>query len=229
MTSITFRPTQKEFDEYKDLFLKRFIKKYGKHDYLVSPESASSQNPNHYQIFLDIDKRPDSVKRAIKNVILKDCEITNFNIAVKVKKIKTNYTGVIGYCMKEIDDIDVITSNISPTLLIQYRDEYRKLSLDKKVDVDRCRVNLRNIHICFKNYWNINRLRLIDEITNYVDDDECNYSDGLFSLNAVKYVLTSMIQNEYQCFNILISKDFDKICRLIQGFMNDNLYDAIVG
>lgn len=218
MTSITFRPTYEEFVKYKSTFLENFVKKWKKHDYLIVPESANQDTANHYQIFLDSDARPDSIKRTLRITILKGIELTNFKIAVKVKKIKTNYHGVIGYCMKEQLDCSKITTNMNHTLLLQYRDDYLKLSAEKRMKVDKVRVNIRNLPDIFCSYVKSNHDRLLDD--NIVGNGKFNYRD-----HDVKVIFLDMLQNGYAMLPVLLNRDLRKIvglCRLaLQGKLTD--------
>lgn len=200
--SITFRPRIEEFEKYADEFVDFFKSKYAKDKFVISPESAGHTVPNHFQIYLDTSSRPDSVKRAILTYI-KKLDIEKPQIALKVKTVRSNEDGVLGYVLKEHKDLEqVFINNLDPNYLLECRDSYLRLSIARKMEVDKIRITERNFYPIFTQYYTSNEEELKQSYIKIHDAEAPTFETKSF----LKFVLQKMVVEGYYCFNLLTNK-----------------------
>lgn len=217
--SITFRPTIKEFEKYREDFVDLFTTKFKEEKYVISPEKAEKDFINHYQIYLEFntEKRPDTIKKTI-NVLYKSYELSYRDVALKVKPIKNNVENVIGYTLKEQDEkLNDVISNFDSKFLNERRLSYLQFQKDKVASFDKVRVNVRTLPEIFKRYVENNHDRLLKD---YNLNGKYNFTE-----EDVKIILLDMGQKEYQMLPIVISKDIKKIIKYLQLFIREKLVD----
>lgn len=105
--SITISPHVKDFNIINSNvdILKNYIQSIST-KYLISLEKGSSDEFTHYQIYIKINRRIDSLRLGIKNLIIKQYNLQHLSSNkrwLRVKTIKSNNDElyVIGYCLKE--------------------------------------------------------------------------------------------------------------------------------
>lgn len=214
MASITFRPTINEYDRFKENFIEKFQKKYKNNEYVITKECGKNNNiDTHLQIFLNTDKRIDNIKRFITNSICKNYNLTNLKIALKIKNIKTNFHGVIGYTLKETNNNldNVIYNKFTKEELLEYKNNYLELNNEKLINYDKKFIKYNNLHIAFKNFIKIN----------WKDEYEIFHSGKEYNnekLNMINIIIERMIADDYHFFQYFISEE-DKQYKIKMGIL----------
>ncbi len=168
--SITYRPYQLEFDNTEENFVEVFHKKFKKDDnkYIISRESAGKERPNHLQIYLRLSKprRQDKMKKTLLNIV-KDYELTSDKVALRVNGISRDESFSIGYVVKEYEDYNEMDIyNLSTDELDKAKEYYLDSIKNKKLSIDRVRINNKNICDCIDNYISHNPMLRRDKYSN---------------------------------------------------------------
>ncbi len=225
--NFTFRPSLQEWDKYKESFLKNFQKQFGKEKYLISQEKGTSEVYNHFQGFIELtkEKRADTFRTAFHRVI-KDFIIAYPKVALKITPIVRDVSICQGYILKEIqaDKIEDFISGDFPILinqgysieyLLQVNKDYESLTNDKKLILDKVRVNARNFYVIFTRYVEVNT----DKIKEYGYD--------LRKTKDTEFLMKRMVQDGYYCFDLLLNpKRFTNIAMNVSLLYNDDIGDG---
>lgn len=225
--NFTFRPTLKEFDEYQELFLKNFKKKFKKEKYLISMEKGTGTVHNHFQGFIELikEKRADTFRTTFNGVI-KDFNLAYPKVALKITPIVRDVSICMGYILKEIEagKIEDFLSGDCPQLLnkgysieylLQVDKDYKELNNNKKIIIDKVRVNARNFYIIYCNYVDINKSKILE------------YGYDLRKTKDTEFVMKRMVQDGYYCFDLLLNpKRFTNIAMNVCLLYNDDIGDG---
>lgn len=217
--NFTFRPTIEEFDEYHKDFVDKFTDKFNKYKYIISYEKGKSDIHNHIQGFIDMSKevRSDNLRKTF-NKIISEYNLKNKDIAMKVKPVVRDAETCAGYILKEYEDIEnnefILYNGYSIEYLLELREKYLKLSLDKKQVIDKVRVNIRNLPEIFRNYYNLHK----SDIDETIEGDINNLDN-----EDVKKILLMMGQTDYYVLPIILSRDFDKIVKYLRLYIKNEL------
>lgn len=220
--SITYRPYMVEFQRTKDMFLKSFVKKFGKDKYIVAPEKANSDDFNHFQIYLRFDKlrRQDTIKKSLLRVIQK-FELTNEKVALKVNGISRDENFSIGYVLKEHKTFDNLYINgITQEELDKAKAYYLEETKKNKIKKDRITINKRNFLDKFKNYIQFNQLKV--EIKDKVIMN-VRFNDARDSIISI---IAKMAKEDYYLMDITANQ-FRGIVDYLNAYYTNTMIDYL--
>lgn len=218
--SITIRPRKEDFDTYLlNMNQEEYQELYGK-KYVVSFEKGQGDEYNHIQSVMTTTKsRSDSVRRMIVKYFSKKHLILT-NISLKVRSIKTNLEGVIGYCLKEGGKTycNGYDQSFLSACLDKYNSHADSQSYDKKSIF---KINPKNYHIQVENYIN-NNLSLKQQVYNSSD------IKTILAKMAVKgYYLTFINDRNalriYQYLQAYLNKSEEEFHRIFDAMEADSL------
>lgn len=202
--SITIRPKQDNFNilHKSPLFIPMLKDKLQK--YIVSEERGTNNVVNHYQCYFQYSKevRSDSVKRSILTVIKKYITLTDEEkkYFLKVKPIKTNLEGTIGYTLKEENTYHTnFTEEELEHYLKCYKEHLKNNSFDNK---EYFRINPKNYH------------RIVER---YIEEHEC--SCDTYDIDNIKDIIGEMINKGYY-FTFLNKRNFDEKTKYLIHYLN---------
>lgn len=219
--SITLRPRLQEFKKINDYkYFDKILKKMKY--YVIGKEKGNCEEISHYQMVLIYNKetRVDTVRRTLINNFKKYIPECDWKIALKVKSIKTNIEGVIGYCLKEgIDNISKLEKE---------EEYYLNLYMKNKVSKDYFRVNSKNYHIYVERYIQIN-----EDFVYQLYKSTCHYKQeamryGLltnkkikvyYTDELIKYIIDNMIIEKYY-FTFLTERNIDRVIGYLRFYLN---------
>ncbi len=221
--NFTFRPTSTEFEKYHESFLNSFKKKFKGAKYLVSYEKGTADVNNHLQGFLELtkEKRADTFRKTF-TALIKDYDISYPKVALKITPIIRDVSICQGYILKELlaDEVSgefptLINKGYTIEYLLKVNEAYKALNNQKKMIIDKIRVNTRNIYIIYCNYVDGNKLKI------------SKYGYDLRKTKDTEFVLKRMVQDGYYCFDLLLNKHrFINIAMNITLLYNDDIGDG---
>lgn len=221
--NFTFRPTLSEFSKYNEEFITKFEKKFKCDKYLISYEKGNSDVINHLQGFIELrkEKRADSFRKTF-NSLIKGYDISYPKVALKITPVIRDVSICQGYILKELQADEVsgefpslINKGYSIEYLLKVDSDYKKLTITKKVIVDKIRVNSRNFYVIFKNYVENNK----EKIKKYGYDTK--------KTKDIEFIVRRMVQDGYYCFDLLLNpKRFTNICMNVGLIHNDDIGDG---
>ncbi len=220
--NISFHPTIDEFKESGCLFIDNIVACYSKDDYLMVKEKGRNNYYTHYQgvVRFDKEKRADKFRQSFHTKIMKDIEVSDLKIALKVTPITKDVLMCVGYCLKEEEDLykSTMTSNMSQDYLEKAHKYYIDYSVKKSFKGDKVRVNKRNIHILTRKYYELNKKRYVSHVSDkYVNAIEKiqKYDRPLMML-----LLADMAMDGYWIGNVLLAKDMDVTIDFLWAYFN---------
>lgn len=214
---VTFRPTLTEFNKYKTDFIEKIKRKYDK--YVFTLEKGKSENYNHYQGFIEFskEKRADNVRKDFCK-ITKEMKISHPKVAIRIKPIHTDPEACLGYVLKEQDEINenIYYGGFDIKYLQKCQEYYKSLKLTDKVILDKERIQIRNLPIIFKNYFDLNENKIVDKLGN----GKMNLTE-----DDVKSIIMLMAQEDYCLLPIILSRDFHKIIKFLRYYIQEKLVE----
>lgn len=219
--SITFRPTIDEFMDYHSDFMDRVASAYPKAKYVLSYEKAGGDSANHIQGFIHIERnvRADSFRRSFQTKVIGDMVIAHPDVAVKLNPITRDVESCIGYTLKEQKDLSgVVYKGYEEHYLLECKEVYRVKSADKRVKMDKVKVNMRCLPEIVKRYCDVYYDKLSSK-------HGLSKRDQMDSFDVYK-VLCAMGQDDYYMMPIILSKDIDKVCLYLKLYLTGKLIEG---
>ncbi len=219
--SVSYHPNMDEFQETKALFKKQFAQHYSKDEYILVPEKGSNQYHNHYQGFIKFtnEKRADAVRKSFNTQVMKDIEVSDIKIALKITPITRDVKLCQGYCLKELKDgyLNDVISNFGENVLVEGQEYYKNIQKTKKTKIDKNRINKRNIHLIFKRFYEAN-------------EEKYGKKEILVELpiTTIIKVLADMIEDGYWMGAIALSPDFHHTVDYLHSIINGKTYEYLL-
>ncbi len=207
--SITIRPrlaTYMKMDELQ--FVQPFFKlKYD--GYILAKEKGKEDYENHYQIYLRTKKptRSDAIRRSIMTLFNKNLPLDEDEkrTTVKVKQIKTNLLGVIGYPLKEKGTIQIY--NISKERQEEALKHYENHKKDTEYDG--------------KNYFRINNKNFHKKTEGFIMEHEQFYKEqGDYESDDVDSIFSEMLNKGYYLTTFLNSRNYKERRSYVLHYLN---------
>lgn len=216
---LTYRPLISEFNETKDIVIKRLMNTYD--NYVFSYESAGKKEVNHIEgvIGFDTDKRADKVRSQFKSKIMTDITLENYKVGVNLKPLTTNENRVIGYVVKEQTDLsNVHFSGFTQDYLLQCKEEYERYVYDKNAEMNKIHINLNNLPDRVLNYMEHNYATIKDKMPIEIPDTLESFK-SVVNRKHIAFILDLMVNDGYQLLRIANGKR-DYILNYISDYIN---------
>lgn len=156
--NVSFSPDIDEFHEYRTEFTNKFISHFAENEYILVPEKGKQSYYTHLQGWIGykgIEKRADSVRKSFHTKIMKNIEINELKIGLKLTPITRDVKLCQGYVLKECGkgNFKDVVSNLSREVLLDCQSYYLHFQENKQFKGDKVRVNNRNLFRIFKKYF----------------------------------------------------------------------------
>lgn len=222
--SITFRPLLEIFESI-DSPLTYFEKLFDKisNKYIISLEKGNSEEINHLQIYIDLEETITQKalrKRIVRYINPLNIDKGNLKIALKVKEIKSNFEGVIGYVLKEDNEKNI--KGFSDEEITTYRNVYLEHSSKESNKKDYFRINKKNYHIYVSKWIENNPQKYKsffftdNNINKYLITEE---EEREITREVIKRIIDTMIIEDYY-FTFLSSRNIREIIEYLYFFLN---------
>lgn len=220
-TSITIRPPLLDFRKISDFSQLQFLKDMSEY-YVISKEKGSCVEHSHYQIVLKLktDTRSDSLNRTIRRKLEKILgkDTIDWKIALKIKEIKSNFEGVVGYTLKE-------EGRETELKLPKEEQYYTELYRNVKVSKSRHLINRNNYHIRVEIWINDNK-KLVNSLykkTTHYKQQKMNYGlmyepELYYSDELIKTILDNMVYEGYY-LTFLTGRNIQRVVDYIQCYL----------
>lgn len=205
--SITIRPhktTFIEIEKKKINFFPLFLKGVEKH--IISYEKGKDDTYNHFQCYIKYEKerRQDKIKESILRNLFKigiELDPEEKLYGIKVKLIKTNIEGVIGYTLKE-------GGKCITNLTNEEIEKYKKIYLDHKTTNENDK----------KNFFKTNQKNYHIHIKNFIKENEIFYCEK-YDTNDIKDIIGEMINRGYY-MNFINSRNIIEKILYVKSYLN---------
>lgn len=210
--SVTIRPRYENFQLIQNTPTIIPALKLKLDKYIISEEKGGQEYVNHYQCYFRYKKntKTSNVRRQLLTLFKKNkIHFLNDKIAIKVKSIKSNLEGTIGYTLKENDKY---FSNFSDQEISDFLDTYNDyLEKNKYDNKNFFRINNKNYHIYVKRYI----------IEHKLEKEEYDLDDIM--------ILVAEMANKGYYFTFLNSRNTNEKLEYILHFLNGTMIEYIKG
>ncbi len=217
--SVSYHPTIEEYHNSKKEFINRFTEWFVEPTkYILTTENGKQNYQNHLQGFVQFkeEKLASNFRRSFHTRVMKEIEVNDLKIALKIVPITRDVKLCKGYALKEkkLGQFDAVISNFDEKELLEYQSYYLEHQENKAMKGDKVSVNNRNLFKVYEKFHNLKygpKKPLID-----IGRDE------------IIKGLTEMAYEGYWIANIFNRRDITNIINKLWYYMNRKLDEYII-